>query len=50
LIGTARVHAMTAAHVLYIPGMLLVGLVFGYTLGARAVREEFKRLKARAKE
>jgi hypothetical protein len=41
---------MTAAHVLYIPGMLLLGLVFGYTLGARAVRAELKQLKARAKE
>ncbi len=41
---------MTTAHFLYIPGMLLVGLLFGYTLGARAVREEFKRLKARAKQ
>lgn len=41
---------MTAAHILYIPGMLLVGMVFGYTLGAKAVRAEIKQLKARAKQ
>ena len=41
---------MTVAHILYIPGVLLLGLAFGYTLGARAVRAEIKQLKARAKE
>lgn len=41
---------MTAAHVIFIPGVLLVGLTIGYALGARAVRAEFNRLKKRAKE
>ena len=41
---------MTFEHILYIPGVLLLGLVFGYTLGARAVRAEMASLKRRAKE
>ncbi|HEX7671740.1 MAG TPA: hypothetical protein VF395_19235 [Polyangiaceae bacterium] len=36
-------------HVIYIPGVLLVGIVIGYTMGARAVRAEVDRLKNRAK-
>jgi hypothetical protein len=36
-------------HVIYIPGVLLVGIVIGYTMGARAVRAEVDRLKSRAK-
>jgi hypothetical protein len=39
----------TAEHIIYIPGVLLVGIVVGYTLGARAVRAEIERLKKRAK-
>ena len=30
---------MTFEHIIYIPGVLLVGLLLGYVLGARAVRE-----------
>ena len=37
-------------HVIYIPGVLLIGLVVGYVLGARAVRAEFARQRKRAKE
>lgn len=40
----------TIEHIIYIPGVLLVGLVIGYTLGARAVRAEVQRLKRRMKE
>ncbi len=29
---------MTFEHVIYIPGVILLGLAFGYVLGARAVR------------
>lgn len=37
-------------HFLYIPGILLVGLAFGFRLGAKAAREELeKRRKARSK-
>jgi hypothetical protein len=41
---------VTAEHVLYIPGVLLIGTTIGYLLGARAVRAEFARAKARLKE
>jgi hypothetical protein len=41
---------MTAAHILFIPGVLLVGLALGYSLGARAVRAEMTRLRRRTKE
>ena len=36
-------------HIIYIPGVLLVGIVIGYTMGARAVRAEVDRVKKRAK-
>jgi uncharacterized protein YneF (UPF0154 family) len=41
---------MTFEHVIYIPGILLVGVIIGYLLGARAVRSEMEKLKKRAKE
>lgn len=41
---------MTFEHLIYIPGILLVGLTFGYLLGARAVRAEVERFRKRAKE
>lgn len=40
---------MTFEHIIYIPGMLLVGVTLGYILGARAVREELKRAKKRSR-
>lgn len=39
----------TLPHIVYIPGVLLIGIVIGYTLGARAVRAEIERMKQRAK-
>ena len=39
----------TVDHIVYIPGVLLIGVVVGYTLGARAVRAEIERLKNRAR-
>lgn len=41
---------MPIEHVIYIPGVLLVGLTIGYVLGARAVRQEMARMKRRSKE
>ena len=41
---------MTFEHVIYIPGVLLLGLTIGYMLGARAVRAEILRAKRRLKE
>ena len=40
---------MTFEHIIYIPGVFLLGLVIGYTLGARAVRAELARMKRRSK-
>ena len=41
---------MTIEHVIYIPGVLLLGLTVGYVLGAKAVRNEIARAKQRMKE
>ncbi len=41
---------MTSQHVIYIPSVLLVGLIAGYVLGARAVRAEIERRRRRLKE
>jgi proteasome assembly chaperone (PAC2) family protein len=41
---------MPFEHVIYIPGVLLIGLTLGYVLGARAVRAELERLRKRAKK
>ncbi|MDF3072225.1 MAG: hypothetical protein K0R38_7826 [Polyangiaceae bacterium] len=41
---------MTIEHVIFIPGVLLVGVTIGFVLGARAVRNEFARMKERAKK
>ena len=42
----------TAAHFLYIPGVLLIGIVIGWILGARAAQDayaaELKRREERA--
>jgi hypothetical protein len=40
---------MTFQHIIYIPGVLLVGLTLGYVLGARAVRAEMERLRKKSK-
>jgi hypothetical protein len=41
---------MTFEHIIYIPGVLLVGLTLGYVLGARAVRAEVREARRRARE
>ncbi len=33
----------TVEHILFIPGVLLIGLAIGYSLGARAARAELAR-------
>lgn len=38
------------AHVIYIPGVLLLGMVVGYVMGTRAAMAEAARLKAKRKE
>ncbi len=37
-------------HFIFIPGVLLVGIVLGYVMGARAARAEIDRRRRRAKE
>lgn len=39
----------TFEHIIYIPGVLLIGLTVGYVLGARAVRQEMKQNRERAR-
>ena len=41
--------SITFEHIIYIPGVLLVGMTIGYVMGARAVRAEVARMKKRAK-
>ncbi len=33
----------TVEHVVFIPGVLLIGVFVGYMMGARAVRDEIRR-------
>ena len=33
----------TVEHILYIPGVILVGIAIGFVLGARAARAEIER-------
>lgn len=37
-------------HLVFIPGILLVGIVIGYIMGSRAARAELERRRRRAKE
>ena len=41
---------MTIEHVIFIPGVLIVGVMIGFIVGARAVRKEVARMKERAKK
>ena len=40
----------SVAHVVFIPGVLLIGMVLGYTMGARAARQELERRRKARKE
>jgi hypothetical protein len=39
----------TIAHLLYIPGVLLIGISIGFVVGARAARSELERKQAARK-
>jgi hypothetical protein len=41
---------ITVEHVIFIPGVLLIGITVGFMLGAKAVRNEVARMKERAKK
>lgn len=40
---------MTVQHVIYIPVAMLLGLISGYVLGARAARKEIERRRQQAR-
>jgi hypothetical protein len=37
-------------HVIFIPGVLMIGLVLGYVMGSRAARAETEKRRRRARE
>lgn len=41
---------MSIAHLLYIPGSILIGLAIGYVLGVRAARADVEKMHRRARE
>ena len=41
---------MTAGHVLFIPGALMIGMFLGFILGTRAARNQFDLQQKRALE
>jgi hypothetical protein len=41
---------MTSSHVLFIPGVLMVGMFLGFILGARAARNQFDLQRKREEE
>ena len=42
--------SITPEHMIFIPGIFLIGMTIGYLLGARAVRNELKRKRAKMRE
>lgn len=41
---------MTSDHVIFIPGILLIGIVVGYIFGVRAARADIEKRKNRARQ
>lgn len=41
---------MTSAHILFIPGMLMIGMFVGFILGTRAARNQFELERKREEE
>ena len=41
---------MTPEHVIFIPGVLLIGIVLGYVMGGRAARAELDKRRRRMRE
>ena len=41
---------MTSSHILFIPGVLMVGMFLGFILGARAARNQFDLQRKRQEE
>jgi hypothetical protein len=40
----------TVEHVIFIPAILLIGIVIGYIMGGRTVRTELEKKRRRARE
>ncbi len=40
----------SAAHFIFIPAVLLIGLVLGYVMGGRSARAELEKRKRRVRE
>jgi uncharacterized protein YneF (UPF0154 family) len=40
----------TSEHIIFIPAILLIGIVLGFILGSRAAREEMTKKRKRARE
>jgi hypothetical protein len=40
----------TPEHIIFIPGILLIGIVLGYVMGVRAARAELERRRRRVRE
>ncbi len=45
-----NVGDITVEHVIFIPGVLLVGITLGYLMGTRAVRAEIAKKRQRLRE
>jgi proteasome assembly chaperone (PAC2) family protein len=41
---------VTPEHVIFIPGVLLVGLALGYVMGAKAARKEIEKARTRLRQ
>ena len=41
---------MTSSHIIFIPGVLMVGMFLGFILGARAARNQFDLARKREEE
>ncbi len=41
---------MTSSHIIFIPGMIILGMFLGFILGARAARNQFDLQQRRAEE
>ena len=41
---------MTSSHIIFIPGMILIGMFLGFILGARAARNQFDLQRRREEE
>ena len=41
---------MTSSHIIFIPGMILIGLFLGFILGSRAAKNQFDLMRRREEE